>query len=567
MLPPPPPGFDRALGQPPFRARLLYNRGIRTRAEVEPYLAADSRLLHDPMLLPDMDLAVGRLRKALRSGEAIGIFGDFDTDGVTGTALLVRALRDLGAPVIPVLPDRVDEGHGLNREAVGFLRYQGVSVLVTVDCGTTSIAEVDLAASLGMDTIITDHHSITSHLPKASALINPRRPDSAYPYGGLTGAGLACKLAQALYADLGRPCPDYLLELAALGTVADVGTLAGENRYLVKRGIELLNQTRHPGLMALIARAGFRPGTLDTEALSFGLIPRLNVAGRLDHAILSLNLLTATTPETAAAIAEELEGKNLERQRLTEQGVQEAMQQVEAQSNGAVPAIIIVKHRDWLPGILGLIANKLVDAYCRPAVAISMGDEISRASARSIPEFNIVEALRKSRRLFLQHGGHPRAAGFTIPTLHLPELERELRATAEEALAGMDLKPCVNIDCEVSPSLVAGANLDFIQSLEPFGEDNPAPAFLTRKARVVSTRLVGRSGQHLKLKVSQGGAIWDAIAFNQGSRAGLARERVDLVYSVGLDSWNGRPRLQLTVLDFQPASGDLTPGVSGHSVG
>ncbi len=561
MLPPPPPGFDRALGQPPFRARLLYNRGIRTRAEVEPYLAADSRLLNDPMLLPDMDRAVGRLRKALRSGEAIGIFGDFDTDGVTGTALLVRALRDLDAPVIPVLPDRVDEGHGLNREAVGFLRDQGVSVLVTVDCGTTSIAEVDLAASLGMDTIITDHHSITASLPRALALINPRRPDSAYPYGGLTGAGLAYKLAQALYEDMGQPCPDYLLELAALGTVADVGTLVGENRYLVKRGIELLNQTQHPGLMALISRAGFRSGSLDTEALSFGLIPRLNVAGRLDHAILSLNLLTATTPETAAAIAEELEGKNLERQRLTEQGVREAMQQVEAQSNGAVPAIIIVKHRDWLPGILGLIANKLVDAYCRPAVAISVGDEVCRASARSIPELNIVEALRKSRRLFLQHGGHPRAAGFTMPTAHLPELERELRAVAEETLAGMELKPCINIDCEVSPSLLAGANLGFIQSLEPFGEDNPVPAFLTRKARVVNARLVGRSGQHLKLKVSHGGAIWDAIAFNQGGRTDLARERVDLVYSVALDSWNGQPRLQLTVLDFQPASGDLTPSL------
>ena len=295
----PPVGFAEELGLAPFHAHLLYNRGIRDSSDVETYLEPDDRLLNDPMLLPDMDKAITRLRSALDSNEVIGIFGDFDADGITGTALLIRALRDLDASVIPYLPDRVEEGHGLNEDAIHTLKEQNVSLLITVDCGATSIDEVDMANSLNIDTIITDHHTVLPTLPKAQALINPNHPDSSYPYEGLTGVGMAFKLVEALHESMGLPWPKHLLELVALGTVADVGPLTGENRFLVKKGLEQINETQNPGLHALASNARLKMGAIDTESLSFGIIPRINVAGRLGKADVSLSLLTTTGMDTA----------------------------------------------------------------------------------------------------------------------------------------------------------------------------------------------------------------------------------------------------------------------------
>ena len=518
---------------------------------MEEYLDTGPSVLKDPSLLPDMRRATARIERALAEGEVVGVFGDFDTDGVAGTALLVHALRGLGATVIPYLPDRTDEGHGLNPQAVQWLRSQGVSLLVTVDCGSTSVDEVRLASSLGMDTVITDHHSLPATLPDAEAVVNPRRADSTYPYDGLTGAGLSLKLATAVHQAKGLPTSDHLIELAALGTVADVGPLTGENRYLVKRGLELLNETSHPGLRALIATAGLKPGTLDTESLSFGLIPRLNAAGRLADASLSLDLLTASSAETAGPIAEELESRNQERRRLTKEGVAEAHRQV-GLHRIPIPPIIFVEHEEWKPGILGLIAGSLSEHYYRPVVAVSLNGAVCRASARSVPEFDIAEALGECGELFRRFGGHPRAAGFTASTQDLPRVKQALASSAQEQLAGIDLTPALDIDCEISPALLNDHNFSFIQSLGPFGEANSAPTFLTRNARVARARKVGKDGDHLKMWVHHGGQTWEAIAFRQGQRAPAPSDRVDLVYTVGLDSWGDRPRLQLNVLDFRP---------------
>ena len=548
--PTPPLGFARTLCLPPFQAHLLYNRGITSPAQLDAFLTADSSLSHDPFLLPDMGSAVSRLQRALRGGEVVAIFGDFDADGVTGTALLAQALREMGARVIPYLPDRVDEGHGLNTEAIESLRAQDVSLLVTVDCGSNSVEEVETASSMGMDTVITDHHSIPPVLPNASALVNPRRPDSTYPYDGLTGAGLSLKLAEGLFAAAGRPPPDHLLELAALGTVADVGPLTGENRHIVRAGLERLNETQNPGLSALIGRSGLTFGSLDVESLSYGLIPRLNAAGRLGHASLSLRLLTAGSREEADPIAEELERHNDQRRQHTEEGVAQARDQVEDDADGIAP-IIVVEHREWLPGVLGLIAGRLAEEYYRPAVAVSIDGPLCRASARSIPELDIVETLAKSHELFHRFGGHPRAAGFTASTADLPRIRRELLAAAEEKLDGVGLAPSIQVDCEISPALLDDQNLEFIQSLGPFGEGNPSPVFLTQNAHVVDTRLVGKTSDHWKMRIGHGRRTWDAIAFRQGELAVAAGDRVDLVYTAGLDDWGGLPRLQLNVLDFR----------------
>ena len=551
MRPSPLPGFAESLGLPPFHAHLLYNRGIRHPDELDPFLTADHRLANDPALLPDMDKAVDRLQHALSDGEVIGVFGDFDTDGVTGTAVVVQALRELGATVIPYLPDRVDEGHGLNAAAVESLRAQGVTLLITVDCGVSSAQEVELASSMGIDTIITDHHSLPDDPPNARAVVNPSRGDSVYPYSGLTGVGLAFKLIEGLSAALDRPPPDHLLELVALGTVADVGPLTGENRHLVKRGLERLNATQHPGLRALIARAGLQPGNLDTESLSFGLIPRLNAAGRMGDASVSLDLLTASSTQIAEPIAESLDVQNEERRQLTHRSLAEAHEQVDGY--GESP-IIIVEHPSWLPGILGLIAGNLSESFYRPAVAVSLNGGVARGSARSIPEFNIVQALERSRELFQRFGGHPQAAGFTLPASELPRLRSQLEAAAGEELNGTELSPSIHIDCEIAPALLDDArNMVFIQSLSPYGEGNPAPVFLTRNARIVSARQVGKQRNHLKLQIAHGGKGWEAIAFRQGDTPAAPGDRVDMVYTAGMNDWGGRRTLQLGVMDFRPA--------------
>ncbi|MBM3934885.1 MAG: single-stranded-DNA-specific exonuclease RecJ [SAR202 cluster bacterium] len=547
--PAPPIGFARELGLPPFQAHLLYARGIRTPDEQDAFLRADAGLAHNPSLLPDMEKAVARVRKALDARETIGVFGDFDTDGISGTALIVQALRDLGANVVSYLPHRTDEGHGLNIEAVETLRSHGVSLLITVDCGVSSYREVESARGCGIDTIITDHHTLPVEPPRATAIIHPLWTGSRYPFMGLTGAGLAYKLAEALYADLGRPRPDHLMELAALGTVSDLGPLTGENRYIVRRGLESLNSTQHMGLRALIERAGLKLGSLDSESLSFQIIPRLNAAGRLGDAMLSLDLLTASKAEIAVSIAERLERQNQERKLLAESSIADARRQVE--TGAGLPPIIIVEKQDWLPGILGLIAGNLSEMYYRPVIAVLVEEAYSRASARSIPEFNIVDALGASKGLFSRYGGHPQAAGFALPTRDLPQLKAELLALAHGKLRHAQLSPAVDVDCEITPALLTDKNLEFIQRMQPFGEGNPQPVFLTRYARVLDARKVGQRQDHLKMRLSHDGATWDAIAFRQGNRPVVPGNVVDVVYTAGLNTWNGHTSLQLNVQDFK----------------
>ena len=533
---------------PPFHSHLLYNRGIRSAADAELFLNADRRLSHSPNLLPDIQPAVARLRQAINARERIGVFGDFDADGITGAALLTTALAELGADALPYIPDRTDEGHGLNPNALRQLSADGVSLLITVDCGSTSIPEVDLASNLGIDTIITDHHSLLPELPASVATINLKRSDSRYPFNELTGVGMAFKLMEALYNALGLDCPEHLLEFVALGTVSDVGPLTGENRFLVKKGLERINRTSNPGLRALIRAARLKMGTIDTEALSFNIIPRINVAGRLATAQSALDLLLAPDEESAKSLAEELDLLNKRRQEITRTAVAEAELQVSES-----PPIVIVKSEEWIPGLLGLIAGRLAEAYYRPAIAIKVEDEVSRASARSVPEFDIIAALRQNHDLFERYGGHPQAAGFNIATEALPCLKRNLYQTAAEWLnnADSELAPTINIDCEAQFSAFNDRNFRFMQSLAPFGAANPTPVFLTRGARALDTRLVGANQQHIKLRLQQGDVTLDAIAFNMGDRMRELRNYNDFVYSVGLDTWGREPKLQLTLQDFR----------------
>ena len=555
VLPAPPDGFADTIGLPPFDAQLLYNRGIRTADEAAAFLKAGDELAHDPFLLPDMDKAASRLRTAVLWDDTVGVFGDFDTDGISGTAIVVTALESLGLKVVPYLPHRVDEGHGLNIQAVESLADQGVTLLVTVDNGINSRLEIAHAARHGIETIITDHHALPDDPPDATAIVNPRRGDSVYPYEHLTGAGLAYKLIEGLWLSLGRERPEHLLELAALGTVADVAPMSGENRFIVKRGLELLRSTEHPGLRALLIQSGYQRRELDSESLSFAIIPRLNAAGRLGDAKISLDLLTTADEKEARNIAGLLEEVNEERKALAATSIEEARRQVYSAGEGRLPPLLFVESEMWLPGILGLIAGNLSEQFYRPAVVVRRGETESRASARSIPEFDIIDAIRSTSPIFHRHGGHPEAAGFTVSTDDLPLLQQELVEVAEERLRDTMLVPTLAIDAVASPSSLPGDRFEFMQTIGPFGKDNPTPTLLMRGARVARGVRVGARRDHLKMQLAHESKVWDAIAFKQGDKAAGGGDILDVVYTFGTNTWNGRTEYQLTVLDFRPSTG------------
>ncbi len=536
---------------PPLAAQLLHNRGVRDVESAEAFLARDERLLEDPGLLPGMDRAVARLRAALQAGEAIGVFGDFDADGVTGTALLAEGLEQLGAQVIPYLPHRITEGHGLNSQAVRALHEQGASLIVTVDCGVASFAEVAEAAALGVDTIITDHHSPPPLLPEALAIVNPRLDGSTYPNPGLAGVGLAFKLVQGLCDDLGVRWNEQLLQLAALGTVTDVTPLVGENRYIVAAGLRSMNLDPIPGLRELL-RTGSREGAaVDTEAISFVLGPRLNAPGRLGHASAAYDLLRAQSQEEAMPLAQELGRLNRERQDL----MSSAIEHVKAQAESVPPAepLMMIWSDQYAAGIVGLLASRLAEERYRPAVVAAVEGDLARASARSIPEFNLAAALEECSDLFVRHGGHPMAAGFVAKCETLPTLRARLTDIARRELGHLTLRPGIRIDAHVRLSTLNADVLRFMEELAPFGEGNPAPVFVTRGASVENATRIGSDGQHLRLRLRQERAAWSAIAFGMGEAWQEEAKLLDVVYSLGRDSWNGREAMRLIIHDFRPS--------------
>ena len=542
---------------PPLVAQLLYNRRIRDPEQVRSFLAEPDEE-HNPFQLKGMHDAVGRLRIAFRSSEPIAVYGDFDTDGVTATALLVQVLSALGANVRPYIPDRVDEGYGLNLGALRYLYREGIRLVVTADCGIRSVKEVRKAGR-GLDFVITDHHSVGPELPPATAIVNPKQEGCPYPFKDLAGVGLAFKLAQALLrvdrkseqraANLSE---GDLLDLVALGTVADLAPLVGENRSLVRRGLVKLNQPSRPGVEALMAEAGLRRGDVDATAIGFRLGPRLNAAGRIDKAMLAYNLLTSREPLETRELAGELGRLNEIRQRLTEETVAEAEAQVQAADPAAY--LYLAASERFQPGIVGLAASRLTEAYYRPSVVVEMGHEKSRGSCRSIPEFNITQALEECQDLLDRFGGHAAAAGFTVPTPKLEDLRQRLQAIATEKLSGVDLRPTLTIDAQVPLETVNWATQDLLTKLEPCGMANPQPVLLSPGVAVRGRRPIGNDGKHLKLSLrDEQGAAWDAVFFRQGHLATELPARVDVAYTLEVNEWNHQKRLQLNVQDMRPA--------------
>jgi len=533
-------------------AQLLYNRGVTEPSQIEQFLQADSRLSGDPLLMPDIHQAVARTYQALLSGESIAVYGDFDADGITGTALLAQGLESLGGRITPYIPHRLKEGHGLNSAALEHLQQQGISLVITVDCGITGVSQAAKAKKKGLDIIITDHHTPLDELPPAIAAIDPKRADSRYPFPELAGVGVAFKFLQALYRSMGKEEKlNGCLDLVALGTVADMMPLLGENRYLVKQGLKLMNSQPRPGIREMTLLAGISTDSLTTEDISWIMAPRLNATGRLEHALSSYKLMTTDSPEEAREIAMILEEKNAERQRLTTKALTKAREQI--LTKGILP-LLIASGNDYPAGIVGLVAGRLTDEFYRPSIVIKTSDSYSTGSCRSIPEFNIIQALNQCRNILSHFGGHSRAAGFTLPTKNLPHLEQQLQQMAAVELGGIDLRPKLDIDAQMTLYQLGGSTHQAIQELAPFGQGNPPPIFLSRGVEVVDCQTMGNNGEHLRLKLKQNGVIWDAVAFRLGGYPAEVHSTIDIVYNLKLEQWCGQETLRLNILDLAPAS-------------
>lgn len=542
---------------PALVLKLLALRGITNFEKIRDFLNPDFGQLHDPFLFKDMQKSVERICQATRQKQKITIYADYDADAITACAVLYKALKKLGAEVGYYIPDRFSEGYGLNADAIRQIADNGGQLIITVDCGINAVAEAEICKALGTDLIITDHHELTGPLPPAYGVINPKNPHDEYPFPYLTGVGVAFKLVQALMSrntnHVTRNIPDgwekWLLDLVALGTVADLQSLTGENRILVGFGLKVLSKTRWPGLKAMIESAGLKSDKYDTFTLGFILAPRINAAGRIKHADIAFKLLITQDPIEAGKLAVELNELNQHRQMLTEQVTSEARAQIEMIADKKV---LLVHGSDWPKGVVGLVAGRLSEEFNRPVLAISSSEGVATGSGRSIAGFDLVAALNFSKDLLQKYGGHTQAAGFTLTTENVPQFHQKLLEYAETLNLSIS-DPVIEIDAEVEPADITWENLNYLESLSPFGIGNPKPKLAARNLEVLDFRLVGAANQHLKLRVRFGEHILEAIAFGQGFWANSlsAGKIIDAVFELGANEWNGNKEMQLKILDMK----------------
>ncbi len=536
----------------PLLASLLVKREMESPEKAELFLRGTLADQHDPMLLSGMKDAVPRIRLAVENGERILIYGDYDADGVSSTTLMIYLMRHLGATYDFYIPHRTKEGYGLHIPVLEHYHKKGFTLIVTVDTGISAVEQVAYANSVGMDVIVTDHHEPPAVLPEAYALINPKLPYCTYPFKGLAGVGVAYKLAQAL---LGKDTPVAWTELAALGTIADLMPLTGENRMIVKSGLASMERSAFPGMTALLGTSGWSSGEVTSTAVAFGLAPRINASGRMSHANRAVALLTAEDMEEAEAIAEELDVLNKERQMLVEDMVQEALQQLESQEQSeGLPDVIVVAGEGWNAGVVGIVASKLLERYYRPTIVLGINPETGecKGSARSIPGFDIYEALTDCADLLDHFGGHPSAAGMSLSRERLEEFGRRLNAFAAGRLTPEHFVPVLETDLSCSLKDITLQAIEQLQQLAPFGMANSCPRLLLRGLKLLECRQMGKDGKHLKLILGQNGKTVEAVAFGKGELAPLLSEeaRIDIVAEASVNEWNGSRKPQLMIQDL-----------------
>ena len=542
---------------PPILKQILFNRGLANYEDARAFMRAVPSFDTDPFQLTGMQATVDRILYAIRHSEPIAVYGDYDVDGVTATALLVDALTGFGANVRHYIPNRFDEGYGLNIDALDFLKEAGVKLVITVDCGIRSPNEALHAQAIGLDLIISDHHHPDGeNLPPSFAVVNPKQHGDNYPDKYLAGVGIAYKIAEALMQKLNGQTANGaltdLLDLVALGTVADLAPLIGENRSLVRKGLRQIGKTRRQGLYSLASVAKMQIGRVTAGHIGFMLGPRLNASGRLESALASFELLTTTDIMRAGQLAQQLDVQNYQRQGLTRLTQEKAEELAHADDPDTF--LLFAADESFNPGVVGLAASRLTEMHYRPAVVAARGSDETRGSCRSIPEFHITDALDLCKDLLVRHGGHAAAAGFTVRNENLPEFVARLKEIAREQLQGKDLRHSLSADMEVTLPQLNMEVLEHLEYLEPTGYGNPSAVFASRDVRIKSFRTVGSEGKHLKMTLDdECGGFLDCIGFRMGSLHTSLPPRVDVLYNIELNEYNGRKSLQLNLKDLKPA--------------
>jgi single-stranded-DNA-specific exonuclease len=556
--------LSKAAGVSGTVAHLLLNRGITEADAVKRFLGGSLADLHSPQLLPNIDDAAKHIIDAIQAKKSICVYGDYDTDGVTGTAILLNLIRTLGHKAVHYVPNRIEEGYGLNKAALDSLKASGIKLVITVDCGIASLEEADHARSIGLELIITDHHEMKDRLPEALHVVHPRLPGSNYPFAGLCGAGVAFKLAWAMAmiaSGSDRVTPvlrEYLLDatgLAALGLVADVMPLRDENRILVRKGLERIVAKPSVGLNALVVAAGLgETKNLKAEDIAFKLAPRLNAAGRLGCARLVVELLTTDYPDRAGEIAEYLNGQNEQRQTIERKIGYQARERIAAHDLGSGPAIVL-DHSEWHAGVIGVVAGRLCEQFAKPAILIASGNgfEPASGSGRSVAGCPLHELLEDCSDLLISHGGHAAAAGLKIEPKNIPAFRQRFMDAVVKRYPSGPPKPVLALDAELPISALTMGLMKEIQKLEPYGMENHRPRFLATDLTVENPKTMGKENRHLQFRVKQAGTTIRAVAFGRGDDLnGLMSQqgKCCLAFTPKINSWQGRNTIELEVIDF-----------------
>ena len=542
-----------ACGFSPLTAAALCARGVSTPEQARAFLSSDPASLHDPMRLPDMARAVEMVRGAVSRGEKIAVFGDYDVDGITSTCLLTRYLRGQGADVVYYIPDRLREGYGLSVGAMDAIHAQGVRLIVTVDSGISAFEEVDRARALGMEVVITDHHECREKLPAAGAVVNPCRPDSTYPFASLAGVGVAFKLICALE---GAGSQQRLLEtyadLVALGTVADVMPLVGENRAIVAAGLRRMEHTHNLGIEMLLREAGQKERRLTASVISFILAPRINAAGRMGHADMAAELFLTDDPRRAQNLAAALCEQNKQRQATENRILEQALVQLRQEYNPLEDEVIVLAGENWHHGVIGIVSSRICDRYSCPTVLIAMDGDKGKGSGRSIKGFNLYDALEHSADLLEKFGGHELAAGLTVDRENIPALKKRLAAYAAEYTDPHELMPVLRIDSAITTDQITEENIEGLSVLEPFGMGNAQPVFTMEEMLVEEITPIS-SDRHVRLTLVKDGISFTAMLFGTGSGGcGFAQGNyVDAAFNLDINEFHGRRNIQLVIKDVR----------------
>jgi len=549
----------KELGVPPILARILLQRGIDSFEKARTFFRPDLEALHDPYLMKDMDIAVDRLYQALQSGEKIMVYGDYDVDGVSAAALLYLALSRLVGPKVSYyIPDRLTEGYGLSRVGIDHAKQQDVSLIVSVDCGVTAIEEVKYANEQHLNVIVCDHHQPGDVLPPAVAVLDPKRPDCLYPFKELAGVGVGFKLLQGLYKKMDLPVSelDEFLDIVAIGSCADIVPLIDENRILVRHGLDRINYNPRYGVKALMETSGLDKREVTVGLVVFILAPRINAVGRMGDARRAVQLLTANSLQKAREMARELEKENRTRRNVDEITFKEAQEIVETKLDPHHDYAFVLYKREWHPGVIGIVASRIVEKYYRPTVMISVIDGIGKGSARSIRNFNIYEAIKECSHLLADFGGHKYAAGLTIKEENIPDFVECFKKVAKEKITPQDLIPQIQIDAEAFLSDFDERLVRLLKLMGPFGPMNMRPIFFSKELRVVGQPMIV-GNNHLKMRLSQNGKEFDAIGFNLGDHIDQIQSNggiLDCVYVIEENNWNGKKELQIRIKDIKTQS-------------